>query len=413
MIGVLLVLAHPVWGQRLAEEPWWDRSHEGGSEHYWIKSDLSRADTQAIARHLDIMYGEYSRRLASLPQRAPMKMNVMLFAKRRDYDITLRARFGVNPSGTGGAFVMNGDNHGLALWIENLPENRIKHVLQHEGFHQFAYSRFGSDLPIWVNEGLAEFFGQSVLVGDTLVLGQSHQRILTRLKNAVESESFTPFEEMIGLTHDAWNAKLNAGEAGLMYDQAWSMVHFLVYGNNGRWTDAFERYLRLINNGLPTREAFLQAFETTETHAFEERWLEYMGEMQPSAFVTAMERLEFLAAGAQTLASEGVYPESLEDLREQMLQIDFTLTINKHGREISLDSLDTELFTIPMDHLSKEQPRFVVSRPIPSLRRERRIEEAHPSPSVISTEHVEPRGLAVSWTRGEDPDTFTYRILVR
>ena len=68
----LLVLVRPTLAQRLAEEPWWDRSYEGGSEHYWIKSDLPRADTRAIARHLDIMHGEYSRRLASLPQRAPI-----------------------------------------------------------------------------------------------------------------------------------------------------------------------------------------------------------------------------------------------------------------------------------------------------------------------------------------------------
>jgi len=193
------------------------------------------------------------------------------------------------------------------------------------------------------------------------------------------------------------------------------MVHFLVYGNDGRWTDAFEHYLRLINNGLPAREAFLRAFETTETDAFEQRWLEYVKEMQPSAFVTAMERIEFLAAGAQELATEGVYPESLDDLREHLLQIDFTLTIVKHGREITLDSLDASLFTIPEDSLSREQPRFVVSRPNPRTMRlrERRMEEEHPSPSIISTENVEPRGLTVNWTRGEDPDTFTYRIVVQ
>ena len=42
------------------------------------------------------------------------------------------------------------------------------HVAQHEGFHQFAWSRFAEDLPVWVNEGMAEFFGESVIVGDTL-----------------------------------------------------------------------------------------------------------------------------------------------------------------------------------------------------------------------------------------------------
>ena len=69
-VGVLimvLLVASPARAQRLAEEPWWERSFEASSEYYEIKTDLPRSDAQAVARHLDSMYEEYSRRLASLP----------------------------------------------------------------------------------------------------------------------------------------------------------------------------------------------------------------------------------------------------------------------------------------------------------------------------------------------------------
>jgi hypothetical protein len=34
------------------------------------------------------------------------------------------------------------------------------HVVQHEGFHQFVAQVIRGDMPIWANEGLAEYFGE-------------------------------------------------------------------------------------------------------------------------------------------------------------------------------------------------------------------------------------------------------------
>lgn len=411
---ILLWLVSPACGQRQAEEPWWERSFVAGSEHYWIRTDLPRSDAQAVARHLDAMYEEYSRRLASLPQRAPMKLNVYLFKSRRDYELTLRARFGVDTARTGGVFFMTNTDSGLALWTEHLSERRIKHVLQHEGFHQFAFSRFGNDLPLWANEGLAEFFGQAVLVGGTLVTGQADQRTLLRLKDSIKEKTYTPFDEMISFSTEQWRAEMASGEEGLLYDQSWSMVHFLVYAQNGRWVGAFERYLRMINNGLTSSEAYRRAFETSETDAFEQRWRQFLREAVPSAFITALERIEFLAEGALELARRGIFPESLDDIRRELIAIDFTYRFAKHGRIVTLEATDDDVYRIPHVGRSKHQPVFLVSRlNLRQLtRRQRIIEEENPTPSIITTEDLKPRGLAIDWRRGNENSTFSYRIEV-
>lgn len=412
VLAMLLWLASPASGQRQAEEPWWERSFVASSAYYWIRTDLPRSDAQAVARHLDAMYEEYSRRLASLPERAPMKLNVYLFKSRRDYELTLRARFGVDTARTGGVFFTTNTDSGLALWTEHLSERRIKHVLQHEGFHQFAYSRFGSDLPHWANEGLAEFFGQAVLVGDALVTGQADQRTLTRLKDSIKEKTYTPFDQMISLSPEQWRTELASGEAGLLYDQSWSMVHFLVYAQNGRWMGAFERYLKMINNGLMSREAYRRAFETSDTDAFEQRWRQFLLEAVPSAFITALERIEFLAEGALELSRQGIFPESLDELRRELIAIDFTYRFAKHGRMVTLEATDDDVYRIPRDGRREHQPVFLVSRTnLRQLtRRQRIIEEEHPTPSIITTEDLKPRGLAIDWRRGKENTTFSYRI---
>ena len=62
ILATLLTIVPSANAQRLAEAPWWERSIEASSEYYWIKSDLPRPKVQGIARHLDRMYEEYSRR---------------------------------------------------------------------------------------------------------------------------------------------------------------------------------------------------------------------------------------------------------------------------------------------------------------------------------------------------------------
>jgi len=366
LVAVLVTaaLAGPAMAQRgrRAQAPWWNRTTTRTSEHYYIRTDLPKAQARAYGRHLDFMYKEFSRRLASLPPRGPEQLDVYIFAKRSEYLRTLASRWGIDGKGTGGMFFVNQQGSGLAFWTENLAPSRIHHVIQHEGFHQFAYSRFGNDLPLWVNEGLAEFFGEAVRVGDRLVLGQSTPRVIDRVKNAIEREEHVPFTAMVRMNNRTWNENVKSGDAGIYYNQAWSMVHFLVYGDRAQYQPAFERYLRLLNNGIPSEQAFVQVFGE-DVGAFERQWRKYALAARPSAFVTAAERIEFLAEGALFLSQKQIVPTSLEDLTEALQSFDFEHHLDRHGVRATLAAKDAHNFTIPLDDLTPQQPVFVVSEP--------------------------------------------------
>jgi hypothetical protein len=401
-------------GRRQAQPSWWQRTESLWSRYYLIRTDLPKAEARDYARHLDRMYEEYSRRLASLPPRAPEKLNVLIFKDRLEYLQTLRLRFGIDGTGTGGMFFVNPQGSGLAFWTGNLPRPRIEHVMQHEGFHQFAYSRFGNDLPVWVNEGLAEFFGEAVLVGNTFILGQSTPRVVESVKNAIELDEYVHFRRMLSMSPGQWMEHVNGGDSSIMYHQAWSMVHFLVYGEGGRYQSAFEEYLRQLNKGIPPEHAFVRVFGE-DVNAFEERWLEHARSAKPSAFITALERIEFLAEGALELSRDGIVPESLEELKEHLREIGFTHTVGHHGLKTQLSAEDDATFTIPMDGLTPEQPVFVVEKP--KLRfssiRERRAEEAQPTPCAISTENLRPRRMEIRWIRDRDTLELHYEIVIR
>jgi hypothetical protein len=415
---IALGLAVPLAGQeRQAMLPWWRRAPERQVGHYWIKTDLPAEQAEALAAHLNLMYGEYAGRLASLPARAPTPMNVLLFAERIDYVETLRRRYGVEADDTGGMFFVNPRGTALALWTGALPRRRVLHVLRHEGFHQFAYSRFGADLPPWVDEGLAEIFGASVVVGGNLLVGQASARMLDEVRTALELGTYVPFDRMLAMTAQQWSEALAGGKAAGLYTQSWSMVHFLLYGDGGQYRQRFERYLRLVNAGHLSREAFARAFETEDFDAFERRWKESVTSASAGSFITALERLEFLAEGARELGRRGVYPEALDGLQEGLVAIDFSLALHGHSVTVELRP-DGRMFTIPPTGASQEggyEPVFVVSRPkLHQLtRRQRSLEQARPTPSVIETMYLKPRDLAVRWVRDADGVSFTYDIVVR
>jgi len=419
LIGVVAALhvAGPApAAQPVARLPWWSRSVEARVGQYWIRTDLPPKFADELGLHLNIMYEEFSRQLASLPARAPAPMNVLLFADAIDYLETLQFKYGIDASGTGGMFFVNASGSALAVWVGDLSRRRIDHVLQHEGFHQFAWSRFGTDLPLWVNEGLAEFFGDAVVVGRSVIIGQSSAAVVQDMKARIERGSALEFPRMLSMSPDQWSAVVRDGDAQGLYNQAWSMVHFLVYGDGGRYVGSFERYLKLLNAGFHSELAFERAFETDDIAAFEKRWRQYAMSARPSGFLTALDRIEFMAEGAAELGRRGTVPASLDELREALAAIGFSYSHNRH--DLSLDLRATaSMFEIPWtgNDQIEQRPVFVVRRPAlyEMPRRERHLEELNPTPSSIETTFLKPRDLSVRWFRDPRTKTFRYEIEVR
>ncbi|MFO0827134.1 MAG: DUF1570 domain-containing protein [Phycisphaerales bacterium] len=409
---------------RQLEASWWVRTSgrdgQSRSRFYRIRSDLSPQETQLYADRLDLMYQEYKRRIGALPQRTAEVNDVFMFRRQSDYVNTLREQFGLNGVGSGGMFFTSPAGSGLAFFTENLPRSRVFHVIQHEGFHQYAFSRFGHDLPPWVNEGIAEFFGESVVVDGTVVIGQTSERSLKTLQAAIAAGKFLRFRDLITMNGDRWNANVTGGNAALQYMQAWSMVHFLVYGDGGKYQGAFEKYLALLNRSVAPYDAFVQAFGTDDIDSFEQRWLEHAKTARPSAFVTALERIEFLAEGLRTLSDKGTIPKSLDELQTALKDAKFTTTVGGIGatfdKPIVLSADDDTNFQIPDDDLSKGTPTFELT-PAKLKRgankKDKALEEKHPTPPSLATKDLAPRNLVVRWARLKDGERFVFDIDVK
>jgi hypothetical protein len=407
---------------------WWDRTAPPlgrklpTSRYYSIRSDLPPADTKAYADHLDVMYDEFARRLVSttgLKRRSPEFPNVLMFAKQQDYLDTLRTQFGINGTGSGGMFFVTPRGAGLAFWVEGLPRQRVHHVVQHEGFHQFAYAFFGNELPPWLNEGLAEFFGESVVEGKRVIVGQASPQAVGTVRAAVEQGKHIPFPDLLLMDSARWNGNVQSqsATARIQYPQSWSMVHFLVYAEDGRYEPMFSDMLRRLNNGVKPLDAMKQSYSLdtdAEVSEFEARWRKYAVELQPGAYVSARGRLEFLAEGLREVWGKGARPETLEQLKAAMREAKFRFTANAHGYSITMDAADDANFQVPDDAVNAKPAviELVAQKP-PKGAKQRKLEDEHPTPPMLRTRNLRPNDVGIQWYRNpSDPSEFAFEVVV-
>jgi hypothetical protein len=171
-VALLLRLA----GAAPADMPSYD------SPYYVIYSDLDTDTVREAAIRVTAMAEEYHQRTAGFAGTIKKKLPFYLFSKSEDY------------YKAGGLIGSTGMFTGQKLMAISAPGRgeRNWHVVQHEGFHQFVQAVIGGNMPIWINEGLAEYFGEAVFTGDGFVTGLVPPDRLARLQKAIRDNKTRP-----------------------------------------------------------------------------------------------------------------------------------------------------------------------------------------------------------------------------
>jgi hypothetical protein len=226
------------------------------TRYYTIYTDLDPDQVREAALRMTKMAEEYHARTAAFSGQITQRLPFYLFKTDDEY-----YEAGAPPGSagvfTGMALMATADaKHAQFTW----------HIIQHEGFHQFAHAVIGGQLPIWVNEGVAEYFGESLFTGDGFVTGLIPPDRLKRIKDEITKKDARSIKDMMLMDRSQWNAQLRI----INYDQAWSMVHFLINANNGKYQQAFSNFMLGIGRGMPWDQSWMHTFGTID--GFEQQW---------------------------------------------------------------------------------------------------------------------------------------------
>jgi len=230
------------------------------TRYYVIRTDLDLDAVREATVRITAMAEEYHARTRGFAGSVTDRLEFYIFRHPADY----YANGG--PQGSAGVFVgdrllaIGGDRVSPETW----------HIVQHEGFHQFAHHVIGGDIPTWVDEGLAEYFGESLFTGDGYVSGVISQNRLQRVRYLIQNKQFKTIAQLMTIDRITWNQQLS----GANYDQAWSMVQFLAHGEGGRYQKAFSGFISDVAKWSRWQDAWKKHFGA-DAGAFESAWRDY------------------------------------------------------------------------------------------------------------------------------------------
>jgi len=134
-------------------------------------------------------------------------------------------------------------------------------VVFHEFAHSFVSRNFHS-LPMWLNEGLAEFhatFEADWKKGRSL-MGRAPANRLTALRRW----QFMPIKEVVLATPADIGKFWRAGDRiQMFYAESWALVHYLHIGRRQNAPGAFGRLVAALERGTPAEQAFQESFGVT------------------------------------------------------------------------------------------------------------------------------------------------------
>lgn len=129
------------------------------------------------------------------------------------------------------------------------------HVVIHEYTHMVLNLNFRS-LPLWLSEGLAEFYGNSVIAQREVQLGKP-----SNLNLQVLSESpHLSLDELFRVDRESPYYR-DAGKAAIFYAESWALTHYLILGQRTAegQDNRLTEFLKLISQGVDEDEAVRRA----------------------------------------------------------------------------------------------------------------------------------------------------------
>lgn len=237
------IIDGPTFGKRFTVE----------SEHYVITSDIDEAVCRSAGKVLEGALAYYCRMLGNVRNKFAkgQRFQVYLFSGEQGYKRYLEGLELRIPIHTAGVY--SPELQQLLIW--NLPNRTdMLRTIRHEGFHQY-FDLLAADTPVWLNEGLAEYFEVSRFNAgkpSAGVVRPSHVRTLALLR-ASSRGSVAEFMEIS-------RQQFYGPKASWNYAQSWALVRYL-RGGTPKVRVVFDRLVSALVAGKSREEALAEALQ--------------------------------------------------------------------------------------------------------------------------------------------------------
>jgi len=230
------------------------------STHFVVVSNEDTERARAVAEDFETVRAVA--RQAMPRMRLDPRQPIVILAVRNEQSLRellpqFWERRGLRPAGV---FQRGPHTHQIALRVDTSRHERYQRVF-HEYFHLLTRLNLPW-APAWFNEGLSEFWGQTLVRGRAVETGRPARHHLQFLTAAAP----LPLEELLAM--DRHPHETDPDKTSIFYAQSWALTHYLMVGmvgeSSGNTGRALAVYLDRLERGLEPLEAAEQAFGDLE-----------------------------------------------------------------------------------------------------------------------------------------------------
>lgn len=138
-------------------------------------------------------------------------------------------------------------------------------------YHEYTHSILHLNLhwlPLWLDEGMANFYGYTRFQGDQIFVGAAPPSY-----TSMPSSTLIPIETLIGVDQNSPYYR-NEDKVYQFYAESWALVHFMMFGPGMDRGRRLNQFSALLQQGMEQKKAFQQVFG--DSKQMEEELREYI-----------------------------------------------------------------------------------------------------------------------------------------
>jgi tetratricopeptide (TPR) repeat protein len=228
------------------------------SQNFLVVGVAREKDLRRVASRLEEYRAVFSRLLSVEHFDASVPTTVVVFRDDRAYQPFKPMYRGQTAAFVSGYFQPGAEVNYVTLALDSDGGRGASSTLLHEYTHLLVNNYF-RNAPLWLKEGLAEFYSTARVSGDRRRITLGAQ--LPHRAREFRGRTLLPLRTLFAVDQGSPHY-YDADKRGLFYAESWALVHYLLEGGGGARRTQLARFIASLADGKNVEESFRLAFQT-------------------------------------------------------------------------------------------------------------------------------------------------------
>jgi tetratricopeptide (TPR) repeat protein len=246
-LGLAILQASPLSGAK--HETWF----EARSPNFIVVCNAGEKQARKTAIRFEQIRAVFRREL-ELASKHESPVITILAVKDEDAMKTLLPEYWAKGHAhPAGIFLDNMSQYFAAIQLD-APGSNPYNTIYHEYFHSLT-APYYPNLPVWVSEGLAEFYGNTQIGDSEVGMGRPDPDLIGELKQG----GLMPLDVLFKVDHNSpyYNEQ---NKISVFYAESWALTHYLMVGDKSAHRASLQAYVNAMTKGATEEQAAAQAF---------------------------------------------------------------------------------------------------------------------------------------------------------